>query len=325
MNNIAIIGAGQLGSRHLQGLTTIQMPAKIYVVEPNMASLKLAEERYKEMEVNPLITELKLLATIDELPETLDLVIVATNANIRSSVTKSIIAKCQVRNFVFEKVLFQKEEDYLEIAELLKQRNIKAWVNCTRRLFNDYRLLKELFSKNQSIFFSVIGGDWGLGCNGIHFIDFLAFITEDYDIELSAEFLSPVLLESKRKGFKEFTGTLMGKQKNGSTIILNSEPFYSGNMLMTIRGNHTIVIVDEAKGKMNIAMEHTGWKWEEKNIGIEYQSQLTGAIADEIVITGRCGLTKFEDSVKLHTPFIRVFLNFYNSISSEKLEVCPIT
>jgi hypothetical protein len=163
MYNIALIGAGQLGSRHLQGLAKIQFLSKIYVIDPDVQALELARDR--------------------------------------AAIIKSVLSKCAVRNFIFEKILFQKEKDYFEISELLKQKGINAWVNCPRRLFNGFRLLKELFSKNEPIFLSVTGGNWGLGCNSIHFIDLFAFITEDYDIELSMQFLSPVLLESNRSGF----------------------------------------------------------------------------------------------------------------------------
>ncbi|MCE9540506.1 MAG: hypothetical protein K8R85_14995, partial [Bacteroidetes bacterium] len=145
------------------------------------------------------------------------------------------------------------------------------------------------------------------------------------NIELSTQFLDSDFLESKRNGFKEFTGTLTGRQKNGSTIILNAEPLYKGNEVLIIRGNRVIAIVDEAIGKINIATEHSGWKWEEIKIEGKYQSQLTGDVVSEIMATNNCGLTSFEDSVKLHVPLIKAFLNFYNSSASEKLDTCPIT
>ena len=47
MNNICIIGAGQLGSRHLQALKMVLQPLLITVVDPSSESLKMAEERYQ--------------------------------------------------------------------------------------------------------------------------------------------------------------------------------------------------------------------------------------------------------------------------------------
>ena len=52
---IAIIGAGQLGSRHLQGLTKIKQDIHITVIDPNPSALEIARQRFVEMPENPLI------------------------------------------------------------------------------------------------------------------------------------------------------------------------------------------------------------------------------------------------------------------------------
>ena len=46
MYKVAIIGAGQLGSRHLQGLKVAASPLEITVMDSNEDSLKVAKERY---------------------------------------------------------------------------------------------------------------------------------------------------------------------------------------------------------------------------------------------------------------------------------------
>jgi len=43
---IALIGAGQLGSRHLQGLAKISYDCNITVVEPSMESMEQTKLRY---------------------------------------------------------------------------------------------------------------------------------------------------------------------------------------------------------------------------------------------------------------------------------------
>lgn len=53
MYHIAIIGAGQLGSRHLQGLKRAQIPMKIQVVNNALQALEVAEERYEQVDPNP--------------------------------------------------------------------------------------------------------------------------------------------------------------------------------------------------------------------------------------------------------------------------------
>ena len=46
---IFIIGAGQIGSRHLQALRAVRIPLKISVIDPSTESLDLAKQRYEEM------------------------------------------------------------------------------------------------------------------------------------------------------------------------------------------------------------------------------------------------------------------------------------
>ena len=47
--NIGLIGAGQIGSRHLQGLAKSTLQYKIYVVDPDEKSLSVAKIRYQEV------------------------------------------------------------------------------------------------------------------------------------------------------------------------------------------------------------------------------------------------------------------------------------
>ena len=47
--NIAIIGGGQIGSRHLQGLAKLSKQFQIYVVDPDKQALSIAKQRYLEV------------------------------------------------------------------------------------------------------------------------------------------------------------------------------------------------------------------------------------------------------------------------------------
>ncbi|MDH5645508.1 MAG: dehydrogenase, partial [Candidatus Heimdallarchaeota archaeon] len=85
VKTIAIIGVGQIGSRHLQGLTHLSIPSKIFLVDPIEASLDVAIKRYNEIEKNN-IHELIKYYEISELPKILDLAIIATSSDIRADV-----------------------------------------------------------------------------------------------------------------------------------------------------------------------------------------------------------------------------------------------
>ena len=58
--DIAIIGGGNIGSRHLQAVARIDKPLNIFVVDPSVSSRDLAVERFHEIDKSG-IHELKML------------------------------------------------------------------------------------------------------------------------------------------------------------------------------------------------------------------------------------------------------------------------
>ncbi len=323
--NIALIGAGQLGSRHLQGLKKINLPVNIEVVDPNEESLLIAKERYKEIGDNENIKNIKFINSIENLNENIDLCIIATNSNVRAFATYQIIQKKKVKAIIFEKVLFQKIADYELIKSLLRKNNIKAWINCPRRLFPDYAEIKKHISKNEKLTFLLTGGNWGLGSNGIHFIDFLAYLNDNYDFKLSTSHLDKVVHDSKRMGFVEFTGTLQGEQSNGSEIIINARNGSTAPHIITIMGEKSIFIIDETNGDFKMSLLENNWKWENKKLKVFFQSDLTGDVTQEILLKGNCGLTSFDDSAKMHISYISSLLEFYNNSLKISTDTCPLT
>ena len=137
MYNVTIIGVGQLGSRHLQGLKRSQLELDIWCVDSNVSSLDTAKKRYEEIpeEINK---EIHFVQSIESLPVSIDLVIVATSSKSRAFVIKCLLERCKVKYLVLEKFLFPRLEEYSEVQSLLDRNNIIAWVNCPRRMFDYY-------------------------------------------------------------------------------------------------------------------------------------------------------------------------------------------
>lgn len=323
--NIVLIGAGQLGSRHLQGLKKISIAVNIEVVDPNTGSLAIAKERYEQVENNEQVKSIRFLNSIDELNENIDLCIIATNSNIRALVTLELVAKKKIKTIVFEKILFQKVADYKSVQEILHKNKIKAWVNCPRRVFPDYIEIKKDITTNEKLTFLLTGGNWGLACNGIHFIDLLAFLNDNNNFTFDSSGLDNDFQMSKRAGFIEFTGTLQGKQSNGSDIIINARNGSNAPHVITITGENSIFIIDETNSEIRMALSKNDWKWENRKLRVLYQSQLTGDIAEEILTKGNCNLTSFDESAQIHISYISSILEFYNKSLNKITDILPIT
>ena len=124
--NIAIIGAGQMGSRHLQGLSTLDKEVKITLFDPDKKSLSFAKRRYESMQKNNQIISINYLQEFNKCDNYFDLVIIATNADIRKRVIEELLINARVSYLILEKVAFQSVKDFKKIIKLLDNNKIKS-------------------------------------------------------------------------------------------------------------------------------------------------------------------------------------------------------
>ncbi len=317
MYNVAIIGAGQLGSRHLQGLKNASLPLSITVVDSSETSLAMARARY---DVVPCIGEksVRFVSRIELLPSELDLVIVATGSIPRAGIIKTLLDICSVRYLILEKVLFPMLAQYDEVEVLLKEKDVKCWVNCPRRMFGFYRELKTLLDPSAPVEMTMGNKDWSLCCNGIHFIDLFMFLTGAEQYSTRCDGLDRVIHQSKRSGYVEMTGTLEVETPDGGQLTLVSKSDFSGVPGIIIKNGRKQFHIDEQSG----IWSEDG---QEKTIKIPYQSQLTGVLSDLLLLTGSCLLTPYKISAAYHKAFLTALLPFYNEINGEESELLPIT
>ncbi|WP_298062291.1 Gfo/Idh/MocA family oxidoreductase [uncultured Rikenella sp.] len=322
MYSIAIIGAGQLGSRHLQGLKLAQMPMCIQVIDKSPESLLTARERYEQIVPNPQVTSVEYLTTIDELAPELDLVIVATGSKPRAAILAELLSKKQVRNLLLEKILFPDLSDYTTVGALLHQKGLieRTWVNCPRRMFVGYRQLREELRSVTRVSYEKRGPDWGLGCNAIHFIDLFSFLTGDTEIKpLDLSGLDSIIQESKRAGYVEFTGTIQGETTRGNAFKIISSIDKDETEALIIVADGVRYEIDEPRD----SIRKDGRLW--GTVGLKYQSQLTGSVAEQILLRDECELTPYEESAKLHLAFLKPLVTFYNELTGKNGDNCPIT
>ncbi|MDA3779274.1 MAG: Gfo/Idh/MocA family oxidoreductase [Bacteroidales bacterium] len=318
-----IIGAGQLGSRHLQGLLKYAEPQKIYVLDPSKTSLEIASQRAKEIIHTH---ELQFRTNWYGLPDSFDLVIIATNSDVREKIINQLLTNHHVSNLILEKVLFQELASFKRIAKLIEENQVSTWVNHPRRLFDSYIKLKQKLKTESPKVYQITGGNWGLGCNGLHFIDLILFLSGSTLLSLDAEWIDAEVLESKRKGFVEFTGTIKGRLHDGSIFFITSLQGHPSAITLTVfDANDRYFVQEGGTPKIyNMANNHE-FKLEESSFTLEYQSNLTTTIIDQLLKTGNCGLPTFMEATNPHKLFISALLDKYNSITGNTTKKLPIT
>lgn len=321
-HRIAVVGAGQLGSRHLQGLVRLGVPCEIHVVDPSAASLDTARQRAGEVQAAAPHT-LHFHQQIEALPQMLDHAVIATAANVRLAVMRELLRERTVQNLLLEKVLFQRVSDYPLAAELLRQAGSQAWVNCPRRAFPIYEKLRTFFAEDPLQHVDVRGGNWGLGCNSIHFLDIIAFLIKGDIHSVSTALLDEDLIDSKRAGFKEFTGTLLGRCGEASFSI-TAQRGSQAPLLLTLRGGNRSCLVDESAGRAFMCDPRDGG-WRTVEFKTPLLSELSTAVTQRILEKGSSELTPYAQSMAYHLPLLQALGKHAVHHLGGAKDVLPIT
>lgn len=323
--DIAIIGAGQIGSRHLQAMAQFSHPARIHLVDPSPAAMATAIARLDEAKGHISHKDVRIYEAIGGLPTHLDLVIVATGANVRRAVVEDLLAKASVRHLILEKFLFQQVDDFEAVQRVLESHAVKAWVNCPRRTVGFYQDLKRRLAGAEQVALAIAGSQVGIGCNAIHYLDLMAFLSGDVDFQLSTSGLDASVYPSKRPGFVEFCGHLDGVSKAGHRFSLSSFATGGAPTTLHLATDSLVCLIREQEGRAWCAEAMDGWQWEERAVSMPLQSQLTHLVVTEILETGSSRLTAYEESSKLHLSILNALISHMDGILPGGRGVCPIT
>jgi predicted dehydrogenase len=322
---ILIVGGGNIGSRHLQGLESLSESARVFVVDPSPSSLETARERWNE--VGREDHDVSYVNSVEDVGlDHVDVAIIATPSSVRRSAFEEVVDHLAVDFVLFEKVLFQRVEDYDAVASLLDERGIDAWVNCLRRLNDTYRAIASSVGEGP-VDVTVTGNAWRLGSNAIHFVDLFGWFTGSRDLIVDTAGLVESPTESGRDGFTEFHGRLDASDGLGNTLCLRCFEQGPPNISVHVSTPTDRWSVHETD-EIVTTRRHTNeneCNVEDSSFSLTYQSELTGDVVDEILAGGDSSLPTYEESCAYHVPLIEALLDYLNRGRDEALTSCPIT
>lgn len=295
MRNVCVIGCGNLGKRHVEGLSKSLNIRQIYLIDPVVQNLINAERLNKNK--NILITKLH---NIDGLPPKLDLVIVATNANVRKAVLESLLERVVVNKIILEKIVFNNRDHFNEIEQLFNDNNVTCEVNFTRRKWLFYQWLKKILNKPAYIHVDVTGSCWGLASSGLHFIDLLSYLSGQASTS-PLKFTSNLSkTNSKRESHFELLGSINFKGLNSELNLIS----HSGSVeahIITINTDKYRIKINEPAGRADFHANEV--ILDSINFNVPYQSDLSGVLADEFFVSNTSGLTSFVEAMEAHYLF----------------------
>jgi len=328
-STILIAGAGQLGSRYLQGLAACTTNLRIFVHDPDSSALAVAISRWDAVggaETGHVVSAHDDLVGI---PRSLDLTIVATTASVRPMVVEQIADHATVRMWILEKVLAQ-SDDGLERIRGAISAGSAAWVNTWARATPWYHRTRGNHAQGP-VQFEVLGGSWGLACNAIHFLDLIAWWTGEALVGVDATGLDEAWLIGRRPGNLEVSGSLAATYTGGTTGRLYAAPPQAEELpaggsnpdLLRISGEaSTWTFVEPFTSEIGLATSSAGIQISGR---IEFQSERTAPLVDCLLGGGASNLTDLSTSIDQHRIFLHAMLEQWRASGDRLADLVPIT
>jgi len=300
-----IVGLGNIGYRHYQSLFS-SGKYHIHILEKseiNRNKIELEDRNSSSYE------------SIQQIPNTnvIDIVIVSTQADIRSEITKQILSKFQVNNILFEKPLCQSINQLDSIIELTQIYNVKSWINT---ILITHELFKKIKSSNPKNIQMTIYGNWDICSNLPHYITLWCYLTNNFEFR-TVNNLYPELFNSKRIGNKEIKGHIQFISTNDNSTL----NIYSGKT-STITGNirENIMIncdkltcfIDVNKNYYNISSVKNEFIYQEGEFEWPKVSEHTSQICDDIINNGTCDLIKIEKYYILEKELLKLYSQIFS-------------
>ncbi len=316
MPNILIAGAGQLGSRYLQGLSKCCEKLDVWVYDISTHSLNAALERW--LECRNAKHQVNFTSQRLDLPKHFNLAIVSSTADVRLKIIEDICKNSEAKYWILEKVLAQSSRDISRI-QIALQNAKTVWVNTPRYLSSLYLGIRDKYPHRPPIhgFFQGVSG---MACNAIHFIDLVARWADSKVIAVDTGGLDKVWHSAKRTGFYEVSGRISVKFDDGSLLVLDSNKSPRGvesNSQILVGSDVWKILEDEG-----VAFCCNGEKIYGK---IEMQSEITAPLVDEILGSGTCGLPVLNQSAQAHNIFLNAMLDHWNASMVKNDSSVPIT
>jgi hypothetical protein len=302
-HTIIIVGGGNIGSRHMQAFAMATLPLDLYIIDPSEHSLEVCKTRWKEVKGNEN-NQATLICQTDftGLPSEVSLAIIATNAQHRFKAFHQLSDVTKINYLILEKFLFNDPHEYALTEAIIQKKNITAYVNCARRLYEGYHFAKQKLATQEGLMHLTIQGDnWGMGSNAIHFLDLFCYLADDTLATCEYKDMAHTeIIPSKREGYVELFGTLTATTKAGHSLKLTCNPgTFSEIKLSSQKGSHSMEILEKG-GKCYVAVDGAA----AVDFHIPFQSQLTNACFERLVKGERMELTSYLKAVGPHLKFL---------------------
>ncbi|MDB3959277.1 Gfo/Idh/MocA family oxidoreductase [Candidatus Pelagibacter sp.] len=313
MHSIVLIGFGSIGYRYFQAIDKIHLNKKIFIVDKN----KLAFKKINNSNKN----KIKTLLTLKEVPKKVDLVIVSTTCNNRIKLFTELNKYTAFKNLIVEKPLTQSPLELKKLDLILRNKK-NCWVNTDRRSLKIYKEIKKKLNLEKKIQMTVSGENWGICCNGLHFLDLFNYMSNN-QITSIKETKKTKWIKSKRDGFYDLDNGKIKIDYGQHELLLMSKMNKS-----KIKKNFLNVNIKNNKNFFRIIEKPDGFDLFYQSKKKYFKNELTSIkmkkIIKKILLKERSNLPKFSNSSIIYMPMVKFFLEKWKTYKKNSTKA-PIT
>ena len=313
-----IIGFGNIGLRHAQGLSKIdEKNIDIYVLENS----KRYVSRFKK-DITDLKKKINLFFVKDlgKVKNTnFDLIIISTNADIRVKLLLKIINEINSNLILLEKPICNSIED-LNLLKNIDPR--KIFVNFPRRYCDWHLKINDKIQKDyshQTLNVLMTQNNLGIACNISHYIDLMNMWTNCIPVSVDNSYLSN-WKNSKRNGFYELDGKIKVFFQKDHKLELISNDKYNGLKINILdKKNKEICSIDYIKGfaKFSDGEIITGKS--------RLQSEMTGKLYEILIKESHTEICNLDLAIKSYEKILRSLIEYWNKKNNSNEKQIMIT
>lgn len=308
MYSFLIIGGGNLGFRYAEGILKLSKKFKLTIVEKSNSRLVFLKQNLSSI-IGYDNNIIELTSEISKSRE-FDLAILATNSDVRFKLFDEYDRKHHIRNWILEKVL---SSSIFELALFPRRNNI--WVNTFLRRLELFSKIKALVAKSE-VLIQVSGGNWGLACNSIHYIDLVSWMFDSMPTSIDNSNLENYWFTSKREEFFEINGVLNVSYPNNVKLIIECANS-NDDLTISIEDNNNTFLYNLISGSYQLNSIKTNI------VPVPYQSDMTKDIVNEILEYNNSSLAPIGESIHMHELLISVLKNNWDlsNLKGEKFKI----
>ncbi|MDK9696765.1 MAG: hypothetical protein OEL76_10255 [Siculibacillus sp.] len=313
MTTVALVGLGNIGFRHLQGLASIRDRIELIGIDPSPAAVERARGEWERQGGRG-----RFASSLDALDEA-EVLILATPSRGRLDQMNLLLPRLRPKAAVLEKVVFTRRGDFEAATALAAESGTEIRVNCPCRMWPVYRdLAGRLAGVDGPIRLSIADPDLGLACNGVHNVDVFQFLVGDRAIRAVEVDLGDVF-ESKRPGYFEVHGRFEIVTERGDRLSLAVRGDDAPGRRIRLETPIGVTDVDQFAGTHALGGEPVAFGRP------PYQSELTGTVVADLLDHGRCGLPSLATSALAHGIFIDALTPHFEAAGIDCRDGLPIT